>query len=80
MKAELDIKPFLKAINEFRTASRKKTDTVLKQVGKLEVRDAMSLALSCSPRWRPLETQCREVEHQNTRCSLIGAVGCRNAF
>ena len=43
MKAELDIKPFLKAINEFRTASRKKTGTVLKQVGKLVVRDAMSL-------------------------------------
>ena len=43
MKAELDIKPFLKAINAFRTASRKKTGTVLKQVGKLVVRDAMSL-------------------------------------
>jgi hypothetical protein len=43
MKAELDIKPFLKAINEFRTASRKKTGSVLKQVGKLVVRDAMSL-------------------------------------
>ena len=43
MKAELDIKPFLKAIREFRTASRKKTGSVLKQVGKLVVRDAMSL-------------------------------------
>ncbi len=43
MKAELEIKNFLKAINEFRTASRKKTGSVLKQVGKLVVRDAMSL-------------------------------------
>jgi hypothetical protein len=50
MKAELDIKPFLKAINEFRTASRKKTGSVLKQIGKLEVRDAMSLTPSLSPR------------------------------
>ena len=46
MKADLEIKEFLKAINEFRTASRKKTGSVLKQVGKLEVRDAMSLTLS----------------------------------
>ena len=43
MKAELDIKPFLKAINKFRTASRKKTGSVLKEVAKLVVRDAMSL-------------------------------------
>jgi len=43
MKAELDIKPFLKAIREFRTATRKKTGAVLKEVGKLVVRDAMSL-------------------------------------
>jgi hypothetical protein len=43
MKVELEIKPFLKAINEFRTASRKKTGWVLKSVAKLVVRDAMSL-------------------------------------
>jgi len=43
MKAELEIKPFLKAINAFRTASRKKTGSVLKEVAKLVVRDAMSL-------------------------------------
>ena len=43
MKAELDIKPFLKAINAFRTASRGKTGKVLKDVAKLVVRDAMSL-------------------------------------
>ena len=43
MKAEVDIKPFLKAIRDFRAATRKKTGSVLKQVGKLVVRDAMSL-------------------------------------
>ena len=43
MKIDIETKEFLKAINDFRTASRKKTGTVLKQVGKLVVRDAMSL-------------------------------------
>ena len=42
-KSKLEIEEFLKAINEFRKASRKKTGSVLKQVGKLVVRDAMSL-------------------------------------
>ena len=43
MTSKLEIKDFLKAINEFRTATRRKTGSVLKQVGKLVVRDAMSL-------------------------------------
>ena len=43
MKIDIEAKEFLKAINDFRTASRKKTGSVLKQVGKLVVRDAMSL-------------------------------------
>ena len=43
MKIDIKTKEFLKAINDFRTASRKKTGSVLKQVGKLVVRDAMSL-------------------------------------
>ena len=43
MKGKLEIKEFLTAINKFRTASRKKTGSVLKEVGKLVVRDAMSL-------------------------------------
>ena len=43
MKIDIETKEFLKAINDFRTASRKKTGSVLKQVGKLVVRDAMSL-------------------------------------
>ena len=43
MKIDIETKEFLKAINDFRTASRKKTGSVLMQVGKLVVRDAMSL-------------------------------------
>jgi len=43
MKIDIETKEFLKAINDFRTASRKKTGSVLKQVGKLVVRDAMLL-------------------------------------
>jgi hypothetical protein len=43
MKGKLEIKEFLTAINKFRTASRKKTGAVLKEVAKLVVRDAMSL-------------------------------------
>ena len=43
MKIDIETKEFLKANNDFRTASRKKTGSVLKQVGKLVVRDAMSL-------------------------------------
>lgn len=43
MNAELEIKPFLKAINGFLTATSRKTGSVLKQVGKLVVRDAMLL-------------------------------------
>ena len=43
IKIDIESKEFLKAINDFRTASRKKTGSVLKQVGKLVVRDAMSL-------------------------------------
>ena len=35
MKIDIETKEFLKAINDFRTASRKKTGSVLKQVGKL---------------------------------------------
>ena len=46
MKIDIETKEFLKAINDFRTASRKKTGSVLKQVGKLVVRDAMSLTPS----------------------------------
>ena len=35
MRIDIETKEFLKAINDFRTASRKKTGSVLKQVGKL---------------------------------------------
>ena len=35
VRIDIETKEFLKAINDFRTASRKKTGSVLKQVGKL---------------------------------------------
>ena len=43
MKIDIETKEFLKAINNFCTASWKKTNSVLKQVGKLVVRGAMLL-------------------------------------
>jgi hypothetical protein len=44
LRVKFETKAFLKAINNFRTATRRKTGSVLKEVGKLVVRDAMSLS------------------------------------